>query len=116
MAITTSVSGAARRSWAERIVSARGFAVIAFVAVFLAGGWSWRTLPVDAFPDITPPLVQVFTVTDGLSPQEAERYVTFPVEAAMTPRLFSSSESCEIRLIPPRILKAPSRWWFSCLT
>jgi cobalt-zinc-cadmium resistance protein CzcA len=84
MAITTSVSGAARRSWADRIVSARGFAVIAFVAVFLAGGWSWRTLPVDAFPDITPPLVQVFTVTDGLSPQEVERYVTFPVETAMS--------------------------------
>src|SRR5574341_1054899 len=31
----------------------------------------------------------------------------FPVEAVMTPRARSSSESCETRLIPPRTLKAP---------
>jgi cobalt-zinc-cadmium resistance protein CzcA len=52
--------------------------------VLAAGVWAWRTTPVDAFPDITPPLVQVFTTTDGLSPQEVERYVTFPVETVMS--------------------------------
>lgn len=68
---------------ARRLVSARGAALLGFLAVLIAGAWAWRTTPVDAFPDITPPLVQVFTVTDGLSPQEVERYVTFPVENAM---------------------------------
>ena len=84
MAITTKASNPVRPGWAHKIVSAKGLALFAFLAVLVAGVWSWRTLPVDAFPDITPPLVQVFTVTDGLSPQEVERYVTFPVETAMS--------------------------------
>lgn len=49
-----------------------------------AGFYSYRRLPVDAFPDVSPNLVQVFTVTEGLAPQEIEKYVTYPVEAAMT--------------------------------
>jgi hypothetical protein len=39
-----------------------------------------------------------------------------PVDAVITPRSRSSSESCETRLTPPRTLKAPTGWWFSCLT
>ncbi len=54
------------------------------VAVFLGGIWSYGQLPVDAFPDVSPNLVQVFTETDGLAPEEIEKYVTYPVEAAMT--------------------------------
>lgn len=50
----------------------------------LAGGYfSYRQLPIDAFPDVSPCLVQVFTVTEGLAPEEIEKYVTFPVEVAM---------------------------------
>ncbi len=49
-----------------------------------AGLFAYRGLPVDAFPDVSPNLVQVFTVTDGLAPEEIEKYVTYPVEAAMT--------------------------------
>ena len=50
----------------------------------LVGGWfSYRGLPVDAFPDVTPALVQVFTETEGLAPEEVERYITYPVEVAM---------------------------------
>lgn len=53
-------------------------------ALVLAGGFfSYRALPVDAFPDVTPALVQVFTETEGLAPSEVERYVTYPVEVAM---------------------------------
>ena len=50
----------------------------------LAGGvYSYRQLPVDAFPDVTPTLVQVFTETAGLAPEEVEKYVTYPVEVAL---------------------------------
>ena len=49
-----------------------------------AGYWSYINLPVDAIPDVSPNLVQVFTVTEGLAPEEVEKYVTYPVEAAMT--------------------------------
>ncbi len=51
--------------------------------VLAAGAISYRSLPVDAFPDVTPSLVQVFTLTEGLAPEEVERFVTYPVETAM---------------------------------
>jgi cobalt-zinc-cadmium resistance protein CzcA len=53
------------------------------VLVLAAGWYSYRQLPVDAFPDVTPALVQVFTETEGLAPEEVEKYVTYPVETAM---------------------------------
>lgn len=56
---------------------------LAAVAIGLGGIWAFRALPVDAFPDVTPSLVQVFTETEGLAPEEVERYVTFPIEIAM---------------------------------
>ncbi|KJS32777.1 MAG: metal transporter [Desulfatitalea sp. BRH_c12] len=48
-----------------------------------AGIFSYRDLPVDATPDVTPALVQVFTETEGLAPEEVEKFVTYPVEVAM---------------------------------
>ncbi len=51
--------------------------------VFAAGWYSYEELPVDAFPDVTPALVQVFTETEGLAPEEVEKFVTYPVESAM---------------------------------
>lgn len=59
--------------------------MIIFTIIIIAGGYySYRKLPVDAFPDVSPNLVQVFTTTEGLAPQEVEKYVTFPIEMAMT--------------------------------
>ncbi|MEX0805351.1 MAG: efflux RND transporter permease subunit, partial [Candidatus Binatia bacterium] len=58
--------------------------IIVLGILVLAGGYySYRQLPVDAFPDVTPILVQVFTETEGLAPEEVEKYVTYPVEVAM---------------------------------
>lgn len=59
--------------------------MIVLTIIIIAGGYySYRKLPVDAFPDVSPNLVQVFTTTEGLAPQEVEKYVTFPIEMAMT--------------------------------
>jgi len=59
--------------------------VLLLAALVMAGGVAaYRQLPVDAFPDVSPNLVQVFTVTEGLAPEEIETYVTFPVEASMS--------------------------------
>jgi cobalt-zinc-cadmium resistance protein CzcA len=41
-------------------------------------------LPIDAVPDVTPNQVQVLTTAPALSPLEIEKFVTFPVEAAMS--------------------------------
>ena len=50
----------------------------------LGGGFAaMRRLPVDAFPDVSPVLVQVTTESPGLAPQEVEALVTNPVEVAM---------------------------------
>ena len=43
-------------------------------------------LSVDAFPDVTNVQVQVATEFSGRSPEEIERFVTVPLEIAMTDR------------------------------
>lgn len=68
----------------HRLAGGRLLAAIAALALTIGGLLAFRALPVDAFPDPSPSLVQVFTETDGLSPEEVERYVTFPVETAMS--------------------------------
>lgn len=61
----------------------RLLALVVAVVVVAAGYSSYRTLPVDAFPDVSPSLVQVFTETEGLAPEEVEAFVTYPLEVAM---------------------------------
>jgi heavy metal efflux system protein len=68
----------------HRLAGGRLLAAIAALALAVGGLFAFRALPVDAFPDPSPSLVQVFTETEGLSPEEVERYVTFPVETAMS--------------------------------
>ena len=47
-------------------------------------GWiSFQKLPIDAVPDITNVQVQVNAPVEGLAPEEIERNITFPIEAAM---------------------------------
>ena len=67
----------------HKIAGGRLLAIIAALALTLGGLFAFRALPVDAFPDVTPSLVQVFTETEGLAPEEVERYVTFPIETSM---------------------------------
>jgi len=57
--------------------------IVLGVLVIVGGYYSYTQLPIDAFPDVSPTLVQVFTVTEGLAPEEIEKYVTFPIEVAM---------------------------------
>jgi len=57
--------------------------IVLAVLVMAAGYYSYTRLPVDAFPDVSPNLVQVFTETEGLAPEEVEKFITYPVEASM---------------------------------
>jgi len=68
----------------DMVLNNRLLMIILTVLVMAGGYWSYLGLPVDAFPDVSPNLVQVFTVTEGLAPEEVEKYVTYPIEASMT--------------------------------
>lgn len=55
--------------------------VFIFSVGMAAGGlYAFKTIPIDAFPDVTTILIQVVTKAEGLSPAEIERFVTFPIE------------------------------------
>ena len=59
--------------------------VVVIAAVLLVFGLNAaRQLSVDAFPDVTNVQVQIATEAPGRSPEEVERFVTVPVEIAMT--------------------------------
>ncbi|GKS56968.1 cytochrome-c peroxidase [Nitrospira sp.] len=59
----------------------RPFLILTFMAMLgVAGVYAFRTIPIDAFPDVTSVLVQVVTKAPGLSPEEVERLVTYPIE------------------------------------
>ncbi len=71
----------------ERIVLAsvrsRG-AVLAILAVLLGGGVvAALRLPIDALPDVSNVQVTIVTEAPGLSPTDAERMVTAPMELAL---------------------------------
>ncbi|AQQ71849.1 Cation efflux system protein CzcA [Limihaloglobus sulfuriphilus] len=57
--------------------------VLALIMVTAVGVHQYNSLPVDAFPDISPVMVPVFTEADGMAPEEVERLITFPVESVM---------------------------------
>ena len=58
--------------------------ILLLAAALIVGGvWAFRTLPIDAFPDIASPQVLVIVKAPGLSPTEVESRITFPIEREM---------------------------------
>src|SRR5579862_4857238 len=55
--------------------------LVAFVAV--GGAASFYYMPVDAYPDLSPPMVEVITQWPGHAAEEVERLVTIPTEVEM---------------------------------
>jgi len=53
------------------------------LALLGAGVWSFLRLPVDAYPDLSPPQVRIITQWPGHAAEEVERLITVPVEAGM---------------------------------
>lgn len=48
-----------------------------------AGAHSLQRLPVDAYPDLSPPIVEIITQWPGHAAEEVERLITVPVELGM---------------------------------
>jgi cobalt-zinc-cadmium resistance protein CzcA len=60
------------------------FLVILMTIVLIgAGTWSLNQLSVDAYPDLSPPMVEIVTQWPGHAAEEIERLITVPVEVEM---------------------------------
>jgi len=57
--------------------------IIAFAVVAFLGWQAVRQLPIDAFPDVTPVQVNVYTEAAGLAAEDVEQLLTTPVESAL---------------------------------
>jgi cobalt-zinc-cadmium resistance protein CzcA len=51
-----------------------------FAAVMVGGLIAFKQLNIEAYPDPTPPMVDIVTQSPGLSSEEIERYITIPIE------------------------------------
>lgn len=57
--------------------------LIAFAVVAGLGIQAVREIPIDAFPDVTPVQVNIYTESPGLAAEDVEQLLTFPVESGM---------------------------------
>jgi len=59
--------------------------LILMLTVFVAvgGAISFERMPVDAYPDLSPPMVEIITQWPGHAAEEVERLVTLPTEIEM---------------------------------
>src|SRR6266567_3071475 len=58
----------------------RVFMVVLFLMILGGGLVAFRQLNIEAYPDPTPPMVDVVTQSQGLSAEEIERYITIPIQ------------------------------------
>src|SRR5262245_42413933 len=54
--------------------------LVLYIMMFVGGIVAFRALNIEAYPDPTPPMVDVITQSPGLSAEEIERYITIPIE------------------------------------
>lgn len=53
------------------------------IALVFFGVHAWMTLPIDAFPDISPTQVKIILKIPGMTPEEVEQRVVRPIEIEM---------------------------------
>ncbi len=67
-------------SW---LLDNRLLVLLATVLLTASGVAAWRSLPIDAFPDVTNTQVMVLAKAPGLAAVDVEERVSFPIEQAM---------------------------------
>src|ERR1700709_358424 len=61
------------------------FILFATLILLIAGIITFKTIPIEAFPDVTNTEVTIITQWPGRSAEEIEKFVTIPVEIALNP-------------------------------
>ena len=76
-------------SFVTFVLRQRIFVMLIVLALAGLGIWSFRQIPIEAFPDVQDVQVQVITQMPGLAAEEIERVVTLPIEREIsgTPRM-----------------------------
>ncbi len=54
--------------------------ILLALALSAAGVWAFKKLPIDAFPDIAAPQVQVIIKAPGMAPGDVAQLITYPIE------------------------------------
>ncbi|MFQ6026671.1 MAG: efflux RND transporter permease subunit, partial [Dehalococcoidia bacterium] len=62
-------------------IQVRFLLIVIGAVVIVFGSWQLREMPVDVYPEFSPPLVEVQTEALGLSAEEVEQLITVPLEA-----------------------------------
>src|SRR5881394_2891019 len=71
------------RSLIAFCLSRRPLVLISFAAFLGLGYAAFTVLNIEAYPDPTPPIIEIIAQYPGQSPEEVERYVTIPIEIAV---------------------------------
>ncbi len=84
----TSAAGTSRaasltNSFVAAALRQRFLTVLLALILVGAGLWSFSRLPVDAYPDLSPPMVEIITQWPGHAAEEVERLITVPIEVEM---------------------------------
>jgi heavy metal efflux system protein len=72
------------RSLIAFCLSRRPLVLITFAAFLALGYAAFTTLNIEAYPDPAPPIIEIIAQNAGQSPEEMERYVTIPIEIAVS--------------------------------
>jgi cobalt-zinc-cadmium resistance protein CzcA len=65
-------------------LSQRFLVIAASLSLMIWGALAFRKLPIDAYPDLSPPHVEIVSQWPGHAAEEVERLVTIPLEVEMT--------------------------------
>src|SRR4051794_38208347 len=72
------------RSLIALCLARRPLVLVAFAAFLGLGYAAFTTLNIEAYPDPAPPIIELIAQWPGQSPEEVERYVTIPIEIAVS--------------------------------
>lgn len=62
----------------------KALVILLFFALGAFGFKAYKEIPIDAFPDITPKQVVIYTESPGNSAEDIEKLITYPIESALS--------------------------------